>query len=75
VRAWINIGGILHGTPIADKYLSWLKSWLASLLILFKGGNDWHGTYHFIKDQIQEIEIFRIVDKQTRAMIEIDDNS
>lgn len=40
VRAWINIGGILHGTPIADEYLSWPKSWLASLLILFKGGNN-----------------------------------
>jgi hypothetical protein len=39
VRAWINIGGILHGTPIADEYLTWPKSLFASLLILFKGGN------------------------------------
>jgi hypothetical protein len=39
VRAWINIGGILHGTPIADQYLTWPKSLFASLLILFKGGN------------------------------------
>jgi uncharacterized protein YkvS len=40
VRAWINIGGILHGTPIADDYLSWPKSLLASLLIFFEGGSN-----------------------------------
>lgn len=39
VRAWINIGGILHGTPIADIYRRWPASLFASLWVFFRGGN------------------------------------
>jgi len=37
VRAWVNIGGILQGSPVADHYLRWPRSWLLRAVMLFKG--------------------------------------
>ena len=37
VNAWVNIGGILQGSPVVDHYLSWPKSWLGRIVLLFKG--------------------------------------
>ncbi|NIT56665.1 MAG: hypothetical protein GWN00_10655, partial [Aliifodinibius sp.] len=37
VKAWLNIGGILRGSPVVDYFLSWPKSWLARAVLLIKG--------------------------------------
>jgi hypothetical protein len=37
VKAWINIGGILRGSPVVDHYLTWPRSWLLSMALLYKG--------------------------------------
>jgi hypothetical protein len=37
VKAWVNIGGILQGSPVADHYLRWPRSWLMRAVLLFKG--------------------------------------
>lgn len=37
VKAWINVGGILRGTPIADSYLKFPKSWFAQTMLWIKG--------------------------------------
>jgi len=34
VAAWINVGGILHGTALADKALAIPRRWLTGLLLL-----------------------------------------
>jgi hypothetical protein len=34
VKAWLNIGGLLHGTPLADAALSWPTCWFVSLAVL-----------------------------------------
>ncbi len=34
VKAWVNIGGLLHGTKLADQALRWPKSWYVRLFIL-----------------------------------------
>jgi hypothetical protein len=39
VKAWVNIGGILQGSPVADHYLRWPRSWLMRAVLLFKGWN------------------------------------
>jgi hypothetical protein len=31
VAAWVNIGGLLHGTAIADHWDTWPRSWLAAI--------------------------------------------
>ncbi len=40
VAAWVNIGGLLNGTPLADHWEAWPRSWLAALAFAFMG----HGT-------------------------------
>jgi triacylglycerol esterase/lipase EstA (alpha/beta hydrolase family) len=40
VAAWVNIGGLLNGTPLADHWDAWPRSWLAALAFAFMG----HGT-------------------------------
>lgn len=40
VAAWVNIGGLLNGTPLADHWDTWPRSWLAALGFAFMG----HGT-------------------------------
>lgn len=37
VQAWISIGGLLRGSPYADRWLPWPKSWLAYLAFRFEG--------------------------------------
>ncbi len=37
VAAWINIGGLLRGTPVADSVMRWPKRWLGKAYFLFKG--------------------------------------
>lgn len=37
VKAWINIGGVLRGSPLADSALRWPKRWFVRLHFLWKG--------------------------------------
>ena len=37
VRAWLNLGGILQGSPVLDQVSSGPKGWLFSAIIWFKG--------------------------------------
>lgn len=39
VHSWISVGGILNGSPIADKYLKFPHSWFAQIMLAFKGVN------------------------------------
>ena len=38
VKAWLNLGGILQGVPVLDKFSSGIKGMLFSLIVWFK---DW----------------------------------
>lgn len=40
VAAWINIGGLLNGTAVADHWSTWPRSWLAAAGFALRG----HGT-------------------------------
>jgi hypothetical protein len=40
VAAWVNIGGLLNGTPLADHWEAWPRRWLAAFAFAFMG----HGT-------------------------------
>jgi hypothetical protein len=40
VAAWINIGGLLQGSPLADAALTWPLCWLVNWLILPDGSFD-----------------------------------
>jgi hypothetical protein len=37
IKSWINVGGILRGSPIADNYLKFPKCWLAKIMLWTKG--------------------------------------
>jgi hypothetical protein len=37
VAAWVNIGGLLNGTPLADHWDTWPRSWLAAFGFAFMG--------------------------------------
>ncbi|MBA2408405.1 MAG: hypothetical protein H0V62_01025 [Gammaproteobacteria bacterium] len=37
VGAWINVGGLLRGTPLANRAFEWPTSWLARAYFLYKG--------------------------------------
>jgi hypothetical protein len=37
VQAWISVGGILRGSPLADRALVWPRSWWARIGIFFLG--------------------------------------
>jgi hypothetical protein len=37
IKAWINVGGILRGSPIADNYLEAPKKWFAKFMLWTKG--------------------------------------
>lgn len=39
VEVWLNIGGLLRGTALADAALGWPKSWLVRALFAAKGWN------------------------------------
>lgn len=40
VNAWVNIGGLLHGTPLADLGLTWPTCWFVHLSVLPDGSFD-----------------------------------
>lgn len=40
VAAWVNIGGLLNGTAVADHWSEWPRSWLAAAGFALRG----HGT-------------------------------
>ena len=37
IKAWINVGGILRGSPIADNYLKAPKKLFAKFMLWIKG--------------------------------------
>ncbi len=37
VKAWINVGGLLRGTPLADLALQWPMSWLTQAYFSYNG--------------------------------------
>ncbi|HLO26218.1 MAG TPA: hypothetical protein VK187_08885, partial [Geobacteraceae bacterium] len=37
VKAWVSVGGLLRGTPIADHALQWPRSWWTRVLFFFLG--------------------------------------
>jgi hypothetical protein len=37
VAAWINIGGLLNGSAIADGWAAWPRRWLAAFVFAFQG--------------------------------------
>lgn len=37
VRAWVNVGGLLRGTPLADLATTWPTNWLAAIYFASKG--------------------------------------
>jgi len=37
IKAWISVGGILRGSPIADNYLTAPKCWFAEFMLWTKG--------------------------------------
>ncbi len=37
VLAWVNVGGILRGTPLADQARQWPQAWLARTVFWFLG--------------------------------------
>lgn len=37
VRAWVSIGGVLRGSPVADQYLTGPRSWLAGVAAWWMG--------------------------------------
>ena len=39
VSAWVSVGGILNGSPIADQYLKAPKCWFAEFMLWTKGHN------------------------------------
>lgn len=37
IKAWVSVGGVLRGSPVADTYLCWPKCWIAQIALLTKG--------------------------------------
>lgn len=37
VEAWISVGGLLRGSPYADRFLRWPGRWLARIVLAFLG--------------------------------------
>ncbi len=37
IAAWLNLGGILQGSPIVDHYQTWYRHWLLTLATWHKG--------------------------------------
>jgi hypothetical protein len=60
VRAWVNIGGILRGSLLADSAVRWPKRWLIKLFLLFKGWD---------YDSIESMTVKRSHERITRANI------
>ena len=60
VRAWVNIGGILRGSFLADSAVRWPKRWLVKLFLLFKGWD---------YDSIESMTVMRSHERITRLNI------
>ncbi len=60
VRAWVNIGGILRGSFLADSAVRWPKRWLVKLFLLFKGWD---------YDSIESMTVKRSHERITRVNI------
>ena len=39
IKAWVSVGGPLHGSPVADTYLCWPKYWIAKIGLMTVGQN------------------------------------
>lgn len=37
IKAWVSVGGILNGSPVADTYLCWPKCWIAEIGLMTVG--------------------------------------
>lgn len=37
IKAWVSVGGILKGSPVADTYLCWPKCWVAEVGLMTVG--------------------------------------
>lgn len=37
IKAWVSVGGILNGSPVADNYLCWPKCWIAEIGLMTVG--------------------------------------
>ncbi len=37
VRAWISVGGLLRGSPYADRWVGWPQNWVARIAFAFEG--------------------------------------
>ena len=37
VKAWLNLGGILQGSPLIDHLQEWPRSWLLQIVVWYKG--------------------------------------
>ena len=37
IKAWISVGGLLRGSPYADRYMGGIKGWFAKLLLRRRG--------------------------------------
>lgn len=37
IKAWVSVGGILNGSPVADTYLCWPKCWVAEIGLMTIG--------------------------------------
>jgi hypothetical protein len=37
VKGWLNLGGILQGSPLVDYWWSWPRSWLFRMALWYKG--------------------------------------
>ncbi|CAB1057355.1 hypothetical protein D1BOALGB6SA_2094 [Olavius sp. associated proteobacterium Delta 1] len=39
VKAWVNLGGILQGSPLIDHYQKWPQRWLFNTVVWYQGWN------------------------------------
>ncbi len=37
VKAWISVGGVLRGSPLADRAMVWPRSWWTKVVVFFLG--------------------------------------
>jgi hypothetical protein len=52
VKAWVNIGGLLHGTKLADQALRWPRSWYVRFFIL--RGHSFDGIESLTRERSKE---------------------
>lgn len=42
VKGWLNLGGILQGSPLVDHWWSWPRRWLLRMALWFRGWDEEH---------------------------------